>query len=64
MSAPIVASKCPVDIIDAGWSDVLDLLPPDLGRMAKEEFGFRRRGAIRSAADVVRIAAESQRLGR
>lgn len=49
-------SSTSLDLIDSAWHDVLDWLPPGLDEMAKEEFGFRRRGEIRSAADVVRIA--------
>ena len=44
------------DLVDTAWHDVLDWLPPNLDEMAREEFGFRRRGKIRSAADVLRIA--------
>lgn len=35
---------------------MLEWLPRNLDEMVKEEFGFRRRGKIRSAADIVRIA--------
>lgn len=45
-----------VDLVNAGWNDVLAWLPPDLDELAKTEFGFRRRGAIRGAADLLRIA--------
>ena len=44
-------------LIGSGWRDVLAWLPRNLDEMAKEEFGFRRRGKIQSAADIVRIAA-------
>lgn len=44
------------DLIDAGWNDVLAWLPGDLDDLARRTFGFRRRGQIRSAADLLRIA--------
>jgi hypothetical protein len=44
------------DLVDTGWNDVLAWLPPNLDEMAKEEFGFRRRGKIQTAADILRIA--------
>lgn len=43
------------DLIDGAWDDVLDLLPPGLDGMAKEEIQFRRRGGIQAASDVLRI---------
>lgn len=43
-------------LIDAAWNDVLRWLPPNLDQMAKEEFGFRRRGSFQTAADVLRMA--------
>jgi hypothetical protein len=44
------------DLVDAGWSDVLAWLPDNLDDLAKRTFGFRRRGKIQSAADLLRIA--------
>ena len=43
-------------LIDASWNDVLRWLPPDLDQMAKDEFGFRRRGSFKSAANLLRLA--------
>jgi len=43
------------DLVEDAWLDVLDTLPDNLDEMAREEFGFHRRGQIQTGADVLRL---------
>jgi hypothetical protein len=52
---PSASASRDLDLVESAWQDVLDFLPTNLDQLAKEEFGFKRRGDIRSAADVLRI---------
>lgn len=53
--APAASASGDLDLVESAWQDVLDFLPTNLDQLAKEEFGFKRRGGIRSAADVLRL---------
>jgi len=50
----MLASLSP-DLVGSAWQNVLSWLPPNLDAMAKDAFGFRRRGLIQAAADVLRL---------
>lgn len=47
--------RAEADLLDGAWGDVLDMLPDNLDEMAREQFGFHRRGQIQTGADVLRL---------